>query len=304
MQHYRIISFLFSTLIMLGMALDGWAHAHGAVDDTFLTHWHAILYAGLFGSTIWYGWLTRQQVPPHRPHRMGFALLPIVAVAGGADFLWHNIFGFELDISAQMSPPHILLACLIATLVAIPSSQRSASGSLSLWGAISGSYAATMMLTLTQFLSPLSAVYAETYSGGDTTRGIGVTGFIIFVAVWLIVLLWMHHHHAPRGAFLLASLTLGSIQAAMSDDWRFVPLLGLCALIADIRINAFTPRTIAILWAATFSVGYFIILHYAGILMWGPTIWGGTVGMAIAVAYGVSSLTRVTTLPDPQGGTS
>jgi hypothetical protein len=301
MQYYRAISFGFSVLIMLGMTLDGWAHAHGVVDDTFLTPWHALLYAGLVGSTLWYGWLSRQRIAPSAPHRIGFALLPIVVVCGAADAIWHTVFGFEIDIAAQMSPPHIVLAGLIATLVAIPSTQRTTHGTLTLWGAISGGLAATMMLTLTQFMSPLSSVYAETYSGGDTTRSIGVTGFIIFVAVWLIVLMWMQQQHAPRWAFLIASVALGCIQAIISDDWRFVALLAASALIPALRYSHGTDRTTAVLWVACFSIGYFLILMYAGILMWGPTMWGGTIVMAIAVAYGLSALPHIVSRP-PQGG--
>ena len=252
------------------MALDGWAHAHGAVDNTFFTPWHAILYIGLFGSTAWYGWLTRRQVRPVNIHRIGFALLPVVAVCGVADLAWHSIFGFELDIAAQMSPPHIILATLIATLVALPSAQRHNSGALTRLGAICGGLAATMMLTLTQFLAPISAVYAEMISGGDTTRGIGVTSYTIFVAVWLIVLIWMSLNCAPRWSFTLASGLLAIVLATITDEWRFVPLMIVCALAVEVRWR--TPhqsvRTMALIWTSLFGVGYFLILKYAGILMW------------------------------------
>src|SRR5262249_28162803 len=43
-----------------GVFLDGWAHTHGRVDDTFFTPWHAILYAAflalatlLVGRAVW-----------------------------------------------------------------------------------------------------------------------------------------------------------------------------------------------------------------------------------------------------------
>src|SRR5262247_503668 len=41
-----------------GLFLDGWAHAHGKVDDVFFTPWHAILYSG--GAAIT-GFLVYQQ---------------------------------------------------------------------------------------------------------------------------------------------------------------------------------------------------------------------------------------------------
>ena len=29
-----------------GLFLDGWAHNHGKVDESFLTPWHAVFYSG------------------------------------------------------------------------------------------------------------------------------------------------------------------------------------------------------------------------------------------------------------------
>lgn len=292
MKQIHTISAGFSCMIIAGMTLDGWAHAHGATDNTFFTPWHAILYAGLLGSTVWYGWLTRHNIAPLHIHRIGFALLPIVVVCAGADLTWHTLFGFEIDIAAQMSPPHIVLAGVIATLVCLPSFQRDHNGHITYWGALSGGLAATMMLTLTQFMSPLSAVYAEQYAGGDTTRGLGITGFIIFVAVWVLVLLWMRRNAAPRGAFALASLALAVTQASISDDWRFIVLMVVCGLVADMRwpLGNVPHRIPAMMWTLCFGMGYFLQLKYLSLLAWSPAVWGGAVVMALAVTYGVTAL--------------
>jgi len=37
---------LLSAAFVGGLFLDGWAHTHGRVDDTFFTPWHAVLYGG------------------------------------------------------------------------------------------------------------------------------------------------------------------------------------------------------------------------------------------------------------------
>src|SRR5258708_5553632 len=39
-----------SAWLVSGVYLDGWAHQHGKVDDTFFTAWHAVLYSG-YGAT-------------------------------------------------------------------------------------------------------------------------------------------------------------------------------------------------------------------------------------------------------------
>lgn len=35
-----------------GLYLDGWAHTHGKVDQSFFTPWHAVLYSGYLACAI------------------------------------------------------------------------------------------------------------------------------------------------------------------------------------------------------------------------------------------------------------
>src|SRR5215813_3368070 len=42
---HRIFAILSAWLIG-GLFLDGWAHFHGLVDNTFFTPWHAVFYSG------------------------------------------------------------------------------------------------------------------------------------------------------------------------------------------------------------------------------------------------------------------
>ena len=41
-----VMGFL-SVLLMGGLLLDGWAHSHGEVDQSFMTPWHALLYGSM-----------------------------------------------------------------------------------------------------------------------------------------------------------------------------------------------------------------------------------------------------------------
>src|SRR5215471_11898276 len=41
---YAILTGVFA----FGLFLDGWAHNHGKVDNTFFTPWHAVLYSAFF----------------------------------------------------------------------------------------------------------------------------------------------------------------------------------------------------------------------------------------------------------------
>lgn len=111
---YAALSFWF----IFGSYLDGWAHNHGMVDNTFLTPWHAVLYSGfaavgaltiftlIRGRTQGYTWSDALPIG-YKPALIGVILF---AFGGGFDFLWHNLFGFEADLEALYSPAHLLLA--------------------------------------------------------------------------------------------------------------------------------------------------------------------------------------------------
>ena len=101
-----------------GLFLDGWAHTHGRVDETFFTPWHAVLYsgylltAGFLVATLFrnaaQGYPWRRALPP------GYGLSVIGAalwvIGGPGDLLWHELFGFEANVEALLSPAHLVLA--------------------------------------------------------------------------------------------------------------------------------------------------------------------------------------------------
>ncbi len=109
---------LLTIWVVVGFYLDLWAHEHGMVDDTFLTPWHAILYAGAatFGLTL--GVLATRNLVRGAPWRSALtgpylvSLIGAIAflVAGQFDFVWHSMFGFEVSVEALLSPPHLTLA--------------------------------------------------------------------------------------------------------------------------------------------------------------------------------------------------
>ncbi len=109
---------LLSGFFIFGLFLDGWAHNNGRVDTTFFTPWHAFLY----GSYVLIGLLLvvtqfRNVSRGHRfdralPRGYGIALAGVLlfGFAGGSDFVWHELFGFEANIDILLSPAHLFLA--------------------------------------------------------------------------------------------------------------------------------------------------------------------------------------------------
>lgn len=103
---------------VFGLFLDGWAHNHGRVDESFFTPWHAVLYGsytlvGMFlvGNhfrNVMRGYAWSRALPlGYMPGLVGVVLF---GMAGGADMVWHTLFGIEENLEALISPSHLALA--------------------------------------------------------------------------------------------------------------------------------------------------------------------------------------------------
>jgi hypothetical protein len=115
-------------LFLGGLYLDGWAHNHGMVDQSFFTPWHAFFYGGFAltallllaaGAVNWRrGYRGRAALPAG----YGLALFGAAVFAGGGvgDLIWHTLFGIEEDFEALVSPTHLMLGAGLALIVSAP----------------------------------------------------------------------------------------------------------------------------------------------------------------------------------------
>ena len=113
-----------STLFMGGLFIDGWAHNHGKVDQSFFTVWHFLFYsafgmAALFlGYNTWRnvnkGYTFRQALP--RGYWLSLVGVVVFAVGGVGDLIWHTLFGIEANTEALLSPTHLILAVGMALI--------------------------------------------------------------------------------------------------------------------------------------------------------------------------------------------
>jgi Tol biopolymer transport system component len=166
-----------SVWLVGGFYIDLWAHAHGRVDDTFFTPWHALLYSGAASFAIVLGVaaiMGRPRGVPIRetlapPYRIAFLGSILFAVAGLIDLAWHTVFGFEVDVESLLSPSHLLLATSGMLMVGGPiraAGARLLDGVPRTWRttgpvAIPLAMAVAILVAFTQYVNPVVDVWAE-----------------------------------------------------------------------------------------------------------------------------------------------
>src|SRR5438552_1431122 len=196
-----------------GLYLDGWAHTHGRVDDTFFTPWHAVLYSGflamallLIGRAAWGfrragGW--RDAMP--RGYGLGLVGVGCWFVGGPFDSVWHSIFGCEAGVEALMSPAHAILALGFGLMASGPlraGLQRPSDrwrDKLAI--AVSMTFVVVNLTFFTQIAHPVSNMWAAGHARmSHDTLELGITGLLLTTAILSApVLMLLRWHRLPAG---------------------------------------------------------------------------------------------------------
>ncbi len=106
------------------MFFDGRGHNNETGQESFFSISHMFLYAGATVVGLWITWVViKHQLAAGvdvKQLRVDFAAIPvgygvaliglgILTLAGPADLIWHEIYGFEVGVDAIYSPPHLCL---------------------------------------------------------------------------------------------------------------------------------------------------------------------------------------------------
>jgi len=115
------------------MFFDGLGHNNRTGQESFFSISHLFLYAGATVTGLWLTWVViKHQLAAGvdvRRLMIDFAAIPVgygvaliglgvLTVAGPADLIWHEVYGFEVGVDAIYSPPHLALffgALLVAS---------------------------------------------------------------------------------------------------------------------------------------------------------------------------------------------
>jgi len=295
-----------------GLFLDGWAHTHGRVDNTFFTPWHAVLYSGyllvalfLFGSTGWnrrrgYAWL--RALPPGYAWSLVGVLL---WVPGGlADLLWHEIFGFEASVDALLSPPHLVLALGYGLMASGP--LRAAWHRPDRWsGRWSRLFPALLSLTFllslitffTQIAHPMANLWG--HGSGPASRGLaslaaelGVTGLLLEALILTgAILLLVRRFSLPFGALTVMIGINAALMGVLYEhgEYPVAQVLAMVAagLITDVLLRVLEPgRGMVRLRVFAFAVPtvpyllYFVVVRVVDGLWWTIHLSAGTIVLA------------------------
>jgi hypothetical protein len=300
---------ILSTFLVGGLYLDGWAHNHGKVDQSFFTPWHAVMYGVMFlVAAFLFVSMIRNRVKGFAWPRLlpqGYLLswlgVVIFVLGGVGDMIWHTLFGIEVSVDALLSPTHLILA--LGGVLIIGGPLRAAGMNLPQDGSRDWTTMTPMLLSVTallsvltfftQFVHPLvDTLAAKGYSPRPDpffTQALGVAGILIQAALLMgLVLLIVRRWTLPFGALALI-LTLNSLLVSVLNDQYALIMVALATgLIADVLLWRLRPLSdkpvrfylFAFVVPVVFYALYFLTLLVTRGLDWTIHMWAGSIVMA------------------------
>ncbi|NUM43064.1 MAG: hypothetical protein HUU38_00045 [Anaerolineales bacterium] len=288
-------------LFLGGLFVDGWAHFHGKVDDSFFTRWHAMFY-GSFGLCA--GVLIGTMVVNRARGYLGRAMLPTgydltllgtVVFAGGgvADMFWHIAFGIEQDTEALLSPSHLLLAAGMFLTMSGP--LRAAWSRRGTHAPFSAILSLSLTLTGVTFITSYANPIVDFYFNGTEM----VTAIMLTTALTMgFVLLAMRRWTLKPGSLTVLFTLNAAFMSVLQDQYPLILAWFAAGVLADglyafLRPEVKTPVRVRwfAFWVPVSLFGaYFLTLFWAGDLHWRIHTWGGGIVLAGVVGLFLSYL--------------
>jgi hypothetical protein len=321
-----LVTALLGSLIILGAAIDGWAHVNilSAVQaDGFFTPWHGMLYSAFAATAGWTFFLAyrRRDRSPRWwvdgwpvGYRIGAAGVGVFLLAGLMDMVWHTVFGVEVTLDALLSPSHLLL--LIGTVMLLTSPVRSwwhaggrgrrAAGAV--FGLALGTTAASVFLGYVSYFEHVYAVLP--YDGvlespSSTTAVVGVAGYVVTTTMMVVPLLLTYQRRAATPGLATALVACVGTFPLITHEFPALDTVGVAgsvaaAALADLilvrldavrGLNAYGRLPLAAgLFAALVTSGHLLAVHLYDGIRWPAELWTGSIMTATVVAAVVGGL--------------
>src|SRR5258708_6289403 len=311
---FDLVMGLLSMVFVSGVYLDGWAHAHGLVDRTFFTPWHAVLYTGYLVNALVlvvalvlnhaHGFAWKHAMPAG--YEVSLLGVPLFAVAGIGDLVWHTLFGFEVNLETVLSPTHLLLAFSGILIMGGPLRATLRRPSIPLEGSFSGTLVQgwktllPMLLSLTALLSVFT-FFTEFAHPFVITEAV-ITLYTVEQALLLASILLqtgllmgmsfllIRRWRLPLGALTLIFTLNGSLMSVLAEQYGLIPTMLLAGIVADLLLWLLKPaatrpaalRLFAFVVPFVLSLCYFLTLMLTDTVLfnWSIDLWLGSSVMA------------------------
>jgi hypothetical protein len=297
-----------------GLFLDGWAHTHGRVDDTFFTPWHAVLYSAFLAMAVLHvGRLAwgfrrtgrwREALPPG--YGLGLVGVGCWVVGGPFDAVWHEVFGFEANVEALMSPAHAVLALGYGLMAAGPLraglKRPRARWIDELPIVLSLTYVVSNLTFFTQTAHPIANVWAarrpptvdvELAITSLLLTAVVLAGSIVFLlrcerlpAGGVTIVIGLNaiamgflYDRGPYPADVVVAMVVG---AALTD--------ALCAWLRPRPVQPGSFRLVATALPVLLYVSYFVAVGAGRGIAWSPHLWLGVIVFAGVLGWLLSYL--------------
>jgi hypothetical protein len=299
-----------------GLYLDGWAHTHGKVDQSFFTPWHAALYSGqllmviiLVGvlvRNVWRGATLREALP--RGYNLSLVGVLLWFIGGPGDLIWHTLFGIEESVEALYSPTHLLLALGLTLAVSGPlraAYHRSVDEMRRPIDQLPMILSLTFTLSVVTFFimiaHPISNLWGTGWSDySDEARGVAgimLDAALLTGAVLLIVRQWKLAPGALTIVFTINAILMGFLFAGPHPT-TFVIARALAGVIADLLRWWLKPavtrptalRAFATLVPMVIFALYFLAAQLSVTISWTIHLWAGSIVIAGAIGFLLSLL--------------
>lgn len=308
----HVVTVLSGLWMTVGLFLDGFFHQNlTSAEESFITPWHGVFYAGFAASAVWLvtlarrrsggarDWRLRHLPPGYSGARRGLVLF---AAGGVGDSLWHTRYGVERGIDALLSPTHLVLFAGLVLILTTPlrALREDAESPPGPWLVVASLTSATALAGF--FLnfawglgiSALARVpYNAATDAGETALIAAVASMLVATAVLfgaarvLGVLV-----PPPPGAFTVLFGTVALlVSAAFDEDAEGIA----AALLAGILLDAGRRLTgrhgdarVAGTSAGVMWLAYFRLLQVFSDLQWSPEVWIGATVLCVFAAAAVT----------------
>lgn len=309
---FFIVALVWKTL---GGYYDLFFHLQEAeVLETFFTPSHYFLYAGFTAMalvtfiTLFLNHRGGLQWSDALPVGYNLTLIGIIlfGIGGFADLIWHERFGFEVDVEALYSPTHLILVVADGLIIAGPirhalrrdTDLRNQDWIYSLPVVLGFSFFLSMLTYFTPLSHPLSVIYAteptsDIFLERRHIDALGTSSVILqsifLVSVLIVAIL---NFEFKFGSLAIIVAINGIIMSAIAENWTMIIVSLLGALSTELlyqfyvrsnnqyRLQLFGLAVPILFYSIYFGTLLIVDTVYWSIDLWlGSIVLGGSVGL-------------------------